>query len=526
MADYNQLKNAAILTPSTTTDLGSSNNPYSNIYLSGNIAMSNGVIVTSTNVVSPKISSITYPGVVTAVLAAGGETVTITGSGFSNTGGTPQVFVGTTVVPVVTYISSTSLTFTTPARSLGVYSLYVVNSDSGVGIYAPGISYSGTPTWTTAAGSIGSVQQATSANFTVAAISDSVVTYSVKSGSSLPGTLSLNSSTGVITGTAPSPASQTTYTFTLTATDRENQPTDRTFSITVLTAMVIDYIVVAGGGAGGGTYYGGGGGAGGLLTSSSITLNPNTTYAVVVGAGAGADGGNGSNSSLIGTGLSVTTLGGGKGGSVYSGTAGTSGGSGGGSAAAGAYNNGSGTAGPPRQGYNGGTVSSGNAVYGGGGGGSGGAGTPGTNSASPSGNGGLGTNLASIVSTSLATSSGIGFVSGEEVQFAGGGGGAQDANHGTLTWRPLGSAGGGRGAMYVAGSVAEAGQANTGSGGGGGCHPGTSNGTSGGGGSGVVVIRYPGSTAVATGGTIIDTSGGYVTHIFKTTGTFSFVTGA
>ena len=526
MADYNQLKNSAILTPSTTTDLGSTNNPYSNVYLSGNIAMSNGVIITSTNVVSPKISSITYPGAVTAVLAAGGETVTITGSGFSNTGGTPQVFVGTSVVPVVTYISSTSLTFTTPARSVGVYSLYVVNNDSGVGIYAPGISYSGTPTWTTSAGSIGSVQSAASANFTVAATSESVVTYSVTSGSSLPSGLSLNTNTGAITGTAPSPANQTTYTFTLTATDGENQTTDRSFSITVLTALVVTYLVVAGGGAGGGTYYGGGGGAGGLLTASSITLNPSTTYSVVVGAGAAADGGNGSNSSLSGTGLSVTSIGGGKGGSVYGGTAGTSGGSGGGSAAAGAYNNGAGTAGPPRQGYNGGTVSSGNAVYGGGGGGSGSAGQPGTSAFSPYGNGGDGTNLASIINTTLSTSSGVGYISGSEVQFAGGGGGAQDANQGTLAWRPIGKAGGGIGAMYVAGSNAGAGQANTGSGGGGGCHPGTSTGASGAGGSGVVIIRYPGSTAVATGGTIVDTSGGYVTHIFKTTGTFSFVTAA
>ena len=526
MANYNQLKNAAILTPTTNTDLGSSSNPYSNVYLSGNIAMSNDVTVTSTNVVTPKISSVTYPGVITAVLPAGGETVTVTGSGFSNTGGTPQVFVGTTVVPVVTYISSTSLTFTTPARSIGVYSLYVVNNDGGVGIYPPGISYSGTPTWTTSAGSIGSAQQATSVNFTVLATSDSTVTYSVKAGSSLPSGLSLNSSTGAITGTAPSPANQTTYTFTLTATDTENQNTDRSFSITVLTALMIDYIVVAGGGAGGGTYYGGGGGAGGLLTASSITLNPSTTYTVVVGAGASADGGNGSNSSLIGTGLSVTSIGGGKGGSVYGGTAGTSGGSGGGSAAAGAYNNGAGTAGPPRQGYNGGTVSSGNAAYGGGGGGSGAAGTNGATSASPSGRGGLGTDLSSIVSVSLATSSGIGYVSGAEVQFAGGGGGAQDANLGAISYQPLGSAGGGKGASYIIGNNATSGQANTGSGGGGGCHPGTSNGTSGGGGSGVVVIRYPGSTAVATGGTIIDISGGYVTHIFKTTGTFSFVTGA
>ena len=40
--------------------------------------------------------------------------------------------------------------------------------------------------------------------------------------------LTLNSSTGAITGTAPSPTSGTTYNFTLRATDAESQ-TDRSF---------------------------------------------------------------------------------------------------------------------------------------------------------------------------------------------------------------------------------------------------------------------------------------------------------
>jgi hypothetical protein len=51
-----------------------------------------------------------------------------------------------------------------------------------------------------------------------------------------PGTtmnLSLNSSTGAITGTAPEPTSETTYNFTLRATDAESQTTDRAFSITI-----------------------------------------------------------------------------------------------------------------------------------------------------------------------------------------------------------------------------------------------------------------------------------------------------
>tara|TARA_Y100001973_G_scaffold99183_1_gene157999 strand:+ start:318 stop:494 length:177 start_codon:yes stop_codon:yes gene_type:complete len=45
--------------------------------------------------------------------------------------------------------------------------------------------------------------------------------------------LTLNSSTGAITGTAPTPTAATTYNFTLRATDAESQTVDRAFSITV-----------------------------------------------------------------------------------------------------------------------------------------------------------------------------------------------------------------------------------------------------------------------------------------------------
>jgi hypothetical protein len=37
MANYHNLKNAAILTPTTNTDLGSDSNRYSNVFMSGNI---------------------------------------------------------------------------------------------------------------------------------------------------------------------------------------------------------------------------------------------------------------------------------------------------------------------------------------------------------------------------------------------------------------------------------------------------------------------------------------------------------
>jgi len=75
----------------------------------------------------------------------------------------------------------------------------------------------------------------------VAASSDSTVAYSettsvLTSNSNTPAStmnLTLNSSTGAITGTAPTPTAATTYNFTLRATDAESQTVDRAFSITV-----------------------------------------------------------------------------------------------------------------------------------------------------------------------------------------------------------------------------------------------------------------------------------------------------
>ena len=91
------------------------------------------------------------------------------------------------------------------------------------------------------AGSLGSIAAGDSVSLSVAATSDSTVAYSettsvLTSNANTPaGTmnLSLNSSTGAITGTAPSPDSETTYNFTLRATDNESQTADRAFSITV-----------------------------------------------------------------------------------------------------------------------------------------------------------------------------------------------------------------------------------------------------------------------------------------------------
>ena len=103
------------------------------------------------------------------------------------------------------------------------------------------LTVSDAPTWTTGAGSLGTVAAGDSVSLSVAGTSDSTVAYSettsvLTSNSNTPAAtmnLTLNSSTGAITGTAPSPTGETTYNFTLRLTDAESQTTDRAFSITV-----------------------------------------------------------------------------------------------------------------------------------------------------------------------------------------------------------------------------------------------------------------------------------------------------
>ena len=172
-----------------------------------------------------KCTSIQYPGDDLAANPAGGQTITLIGTGFE---ATPTVYVGGVVASSVSFISSTQITFTSPARTAGTYDVYVVNPGGATAIFVMGISYSGVPNWTTAAGSLGTVD----ANFSIQlqATSNSTVTYALANGSTLPSGVALSSS-GLLTGTALSV--EQTFTFSVVATDLENQDTARSFQVTV-----------------------------------------------------------------------------------------------------------------------------------------------------------------------------------------------------------------------------------------------------------------------------------------------------
>lgn len=271
----------------------------------------------------------------------------------------------------------------------------------------------------------------------------------------------------------------------------------------ISTSLIAEVLIVAGGASGGGYYYGGGGGAGGLQYFPSMVLGSGA-YSVVVGAGgvtqtgwynlAGVNGGNSSFNN-------VTTIGGG-GGAGYTGGAAKIGGSGGGGSL---YNQVvAGASGTPGQGNSGGNGRGYPTINNGGGGGGGGAGGAGGNS-----------------SSSVAGVGGVGLqysITGTAQFYAGGGGGAAYVGVGGAG----GSGVGGNGANVDTFNNGNAVQ-NTGSGGGGASYN-ENNNRPGNGANGVVIIAYPGTQAVATGGSISTTSRpGYVVHTFTSPGgTFNF----
>ena len=408
---------------------------------------------------------------------------------------------GSTLPSGVTLNSSTGLiSGTLPDVASNTTYTFTINASDGVNPVVPrtfSIISNAAPTWTTSSGSLGTFSQESSVNVTVSATDPSdVVSYSLSSGSSLPSGITLNSSTGVISGTLPDIASDTTYNFTINANDGINS-TPRTFSLSSVAKFQVQYLVIAGGAAGGQDSAGGGGAGGyrssvngemsggGASAESPFLASITTPYSIIVGNGGARPNGPGQNNGQNSQFASIVSLGGGSpGGSAGFGSNGYSGGSGGGA------HTGTAGAGTSGQGYSGG---------GGNGGGGGGAGAAGGTGSGAAGGAGV-------------TSS----ITGTAVTRAGGGGGVGSANGAG------GSGGGGTNSGYQ--STSNNGVVNTG--GGGSSHSGSWGG-SGNGGSGVVILKYPDSKSLSSGGTLVATTtspavGFKVTSFTAGSGTVTF----
>lgn len=184
------------------------------------------------------IDSVAYPtntqGTVKTA-AAPGDLITLTGSGFQS-GFTLELVTGATTITLTptTYTSITSINGTIPAGTAnGTYDIKYTGSSGAVAVSSGSVDVDTNPVFTVASGSLGTVPSGGTVNISTGATDTAgTVTYAISVGS-LPSGVTLNTSTGAITGTVPASPSSTTYTFTIRATDDENQESTRQYTITV-----------------------------------------------------------------------------------------------------------------------------------------------------------------------------------------------------------------------------------------------------------------------------------------------------
>ena len=164
--------------------------------------------------------------------------ITITGANFISM---PSVdFISSTgalvKASVVSFTSSTEIVATFPTgQTAGTYKVRIENPKGLACLSTDTITYSIAPAWSTSAGSLATVTEGDSVSVSVLALDDdstAVTSYAITSGA-LPSGVTLNTTTGLISGTAPQVDADTTYNFGIQATDDESQQTTREFSITV-----------------------------------------------------------------------------------------------------------------------------------------------------------------------------------------------------------------------------------------------------------------------------------------------------
>jgi hypothetical protein len=410
--------------------------------------------------------------------------------------------------------SNTTISFVRPDTfAPGTYSLKVTNptitapTGSNLHILSNSITSGTAPVWQTAT-SLPTSSEGVAYSTTLVAsdTENSDVDYSIVSGALQSG-LTLNSETGVISGT---PTNNLFASFTVRATDTGGNYVDRLFSIgpvmeggTITTfgsyrihaftttgtntlkinkAVSADYMLLAGGGSGGAA----GGGAGGLLFVQNITA-PVGTYTLTIGAGGVGQGprGGGADQSTAKDGLPTSISPSISGVGIANGGQGAWGwdyqpdttnniwgsGAGGPQSSSGPYTGGGYT---PGQGNLGGAdPNTSQPPYSSAGGGGAGAAGGATINNSTSGAGGAGRDMSSFFGTAYGVSG----------WFAGGGGGSTHTT--PASSGAGGQGGGGAGATSASGT---SGTANTGGGGGG--YMNISGAVGGNGGSGILLVRY------------------------------------
>jgi len=170
--------------------------------------------------------------------SAGSASIVISGTNFVN--GAIASAIGTNGVEVqattTTYNSLVQLTavFTGLNAAYEPFDIKVTNPSNLFGLIPDSLYINQSPVWQYSSGSLGSFNEGTSVSISALATDpeSNSLTFAITTGS-LPSGLSLNTSTGAISGTAPSLAQNATYSFTVSVTDSANTTISRSFNITI-----------------------------------------------------------------------------------------------------------------------------------------------------------------------------------------------------------------------------------------------------------------------------------------------------
>ena len=225
-----------ITVPSGATLTGTQNIANTALTGSGQItingqAVALGGSITLTTETRPTFTSIT-PSTIentqTSCVIAGGNFVSVPlVTAINNSTG------ATVVADEVSFQSASQITakFTLPVD--GTYKLYIENPDGNAVQTNAVLTVSDAPAWQTSAGSLGTFSAGASFG-TITLTATNSVSMAKVSGT-FPGGMTLNSGSGssTLTGTESGATSDTTFSFTIRATDAEGQTADRAFTVTI-----------------------------------------------------------------------------------------------------------------------------------------------------------------------------------------------------------------------------------------------------------------------------------------------------
>ena len=231
----NAISNSAIIT-SVIADLSITESKLAN----ASVDISNFLTSTIDQFRVVKLTGVNYPSG-TAAAADGGETITVVGEGFAPGA---KIYIGNLECST-NYVSSEILTFTSPARTPGIYWLTVTNYNGESATKPNGIVFDGPPVWLTPAGNLGIVNNLVASNIALRANSLGTINYSIDSGYLPPGlTLSTN---GFITGILPTGTSiAENYFFRVRATNNNGPYSSRSFFLNAYQGIAVNNIIYPG----------------------------------------------------------------------------------------------------------------------------------------------------------------------------------------------------------------------------------------------------------------------------------------